>query len=72
MILGIAYFVIGRLRIAAGRSGIKVQRFNAFERFLHWLTATSFVVLAITGLNISFGKVLLLPLIGPEGVHWAV
>ena len=66
VILGIAYFVIGRLRIAAGRSGIKVQRFNAFERFSHWLTATSFVVLAITGLNITFGKVLLLPLIGPE------
>jgi formate dehydrogenase subunit gamma len=66
VILGIAYFVIGRLRISGGRSGTKVPRFTAFERFSHWLTATSFVVLALTGLNLTFGKVLLLPLIGPQ------
>ena len=41
-------------------------RFRAFERFAHWLTAVSFVVLGITGLNITFGKLLLLPLIGPD------
>ena len=64
--MALAYFVIGRLRIAAGRSGIRVPRFNAFERFSHWLTAASFVLLALTGLNITFGKVLLLPLIGPD------
>jgi formate dehydrogenase subunit gamma len=43
-----------------------VRRFNAFERFSHWLTAISFVVLGLTGLNITFGKLLLLPVIGPE------
>jgi formate dehydrogenase subunit gamma len=43
-----------------------VHRFNGLERFSHWLTATSFIVLALTGLNITFGKFLLLPLIGPE------
>ena len=42
------------------------MRFNAFERFVHWMTATCFVVLAITGLNITFGRPTLLPLIGPE------
>jgi formate dehydrogenase subunit gamma len=61
-----AYFVIGRVRISAGRSGRKVLRFNGFERFAHWLTAVSFVVLGLTGLNITFGKALLLPLLGPE------
>jgi formate dehydrogenase subunit gamma len=65
VVLGIAYLAIGPLRIAAGRSGIKVHRFNSLERFSHWLTATCFVVLALTGLNITFGKVVLLPLIGP-------
>jgi formate dehydrogenase subunit gamma len=35
-----------------------------FERFAHWLTAVSFVVLCLSGLNITFGKRLLLPLIG--------
>ncbi|CUU20959.1 formate dehydrogenase subunit gamma [Bradyrhizobium sp. JR7.2] len=60
------YFVMGRLRISAGRSGQKILRFNAFERFAHWLTAVSFVILALTGLNITFGRITLLPLIGPE------
>src|SRR5262245_44770378 len=62
--LAAAYLLLGRLRISAGRSGGKVPRFPAFERFAHWLTAVSFVVLGITGLNITFGKHLLLPLIG--------
>jgi formate dehydrogenase subunit gamma len=62
--LAAGYFLLGRLRISAGRSGRKVLRFKAFERFAHWLTAVSFVVLGITGLNITFGKHLLLPLIG--------
>jgi formate dehydrogenase subunit gamma len=60
------YFVMGRLRISAGRSGQKILRFNSFERFAHWLTAVSFVILALTGLNITFGRITLLPVIGPE------
>jgi formate dehydrogenase subunit gamma len=66
VILAAAYRVIGRLRISAGRSGQKILRFKAFERFAHWLTAVSFVVLGLTGLNITFGKILLLPVIGPD------
>jgi len=62
--LAAAYFLLGRLRISAGRSGRKVPRFKAVERFAHWLTAVSFVVLGITGLDITFGKHVLLPLIG--------
>ena len=65
-LLAIAYLITGRQRILAGRSGTKVHRFSGFERFSHWLTATSFVILGLTGLNITFGKRLLLPLIGPE------
>src|SRR4030081_3566548 len=66
VLLALAHLIIGRIRIAAGRSGQKILRFKAFERFSHWLTAVSFVVLGLTGLNITFGKILLLPLIGPE------
>jgi formate dehydrogenase subunit gamma len=65
-LLALAYFIIGRVRIAEGRSGKKILRFKAFERFSHWLTAVSFVVLGVTGLNITFGKIVLLPLIGPD------
>ena len=64
--LAAAYFVLGRLRISAGRSGRTVPRFKAFERFAHWLTAVSFVVLGFSGLNLTFGKRLLLPLIGND------
>ena len=33
---------------------------------MHWLATFCFIVLALTGLNITFGKELLLPLIGPR------
>jgi formate dehydrogenase subunit gamma len=66
VVLGAAYLIIGRLRITAGRSGQKIVRFKAFERFAHWLTAVSFVILGLTGLNITFGKILLLPIVGPD------
>jgi len=62
----IFYLVRGMVRIQAGRSGRVIVRFNAFERFVHWMTATCFVILAISGLNLTFGKDLLLPLMGPE------
>jgi len=66
VVLGAAYLITGPLRISEGRSGRKVLRFNSLERFSHWLTAASFVVLGLTGLNITFGKLVLLPIIGPE------
>jgi formate dehydrogenase subunit gamma len=65
-VLGAAYLIIGRIPISGGRSGRKILRFRAIERFAHWLTAASFVVLGLTGLNITFGKVLLLPVVGPD------
>jgi len=64
VLLGLAFLILGRLRISAGRSGKKIKRFSAFERFSHWLTASSFVLLGLTGLNITFGKIVLLPLMG--------
>src|SRR6202043_1691556 len=60
------YLVRGMVRIESGRSGRVLVRFSGFERLVHWMTASCFIVLAITGLNITFGKRLLLPLIGPE------
>ncbi len=60
------YLMRGMVRIENGRSGRTLERFNAFERFVHWMTAACFIVLALSGLNITFGKSLLLPLIGPE------
>ena len=65
-VLLLFYLIRGMVRIEAGRSGRTLVRFNAFERFVHWMTATCFIVLALSGLNITFGKELLTPLIGAE------
>jgi formate dehydrogenase subunit gamma len=60
------YLARGMVKIENGRSGRKIVRFNGFERFVHWMTAACFIILSISGLNITFGKPLLLPLMGPE------
>jgi formate dehydrogenase subunit gamma len=60
------YLLRGMVRLESGRSGRVLVRFSALERLLHWMTATCFIILAISGLNITFGKPLLLPLMGPE------
>jgi formate dehydrogenase subunit gamma len=65
-ILVIFYLWRGMVMIKSGRSGRRIERFNGFERFVHWMTATCFIILALSGLNITFGKPLLLPLVGPE------
>jgi formate dehydrogenase subunit gamma len=66
-VLAVFYFTKGRIMLEQGEdTGRKILRFNAFERFVHWLTAASFIVLAISGLNYIFGKRLLMPLIGPD------
>jgi formate dehydrogenase subunit gamma len=65
-VLVIFYLARGMIKIENGRAGRTVVRFNAFERFVHWLTAACFIVLAISGLNITFGKSLLLPIMGAD------
>jgi formate dehydrogenase subunit gamma len=65
-LLAIFLMARGRIRVHRGFSGAKILRFASFERFTHWLTASCFVVLALSGLNISFGRILILPLFGPE------
>src|SRR5216684_8665710 len=67
LVLLVAFYLWrGMIRIEGGRSGRTIVRFNAFERFIHWMTATFFVILAISGLNISFGKPVLLKIMSPE------
>ena len=63
-VMVIFYLIRGTVRLESGRSGRTIVRFTAFERFVHWMTASCFIVLAISGLNITFGRPLLLPLFG--------
>src|SRR3954453_18374987 len=65
-LLLVFYLTRGMVRLESGRSGRVLVRFSAFERLVHWMTAPCFVILAISGLNITFGKPLLAPLLSPE------
>ncbi|MBC8337528.1 MAG: formate dehydrogenase subunit gamma [Rhodospirillales bacterium] len=66
VLLALYHALHGPIRIDAGESGRMVERFNFLERFAHWLTASSFVVLALTGLNLLYGRYIVKPLVGPE------
>jgi formate dehydrogenase subunit gamma len=65
-LLAVFYLIRGRIRIEAGPSDERILRFGAIDRFAHWLMAGSFVVLGLTGLNMLYGRHVLLPLIGKE------
>ncbi|MGL5117343.1 MAG: formate dehydrogenase subunit gamma, partial [Beijerinckiaceae bacterium] len=58
------YLKRGKIRVSKGASGKTLTRFNGLERFTHWLTATTFLVLAFSGLNITFGKYVIQPWLG--------
>lgn len=60
------YQIRGKVKISAGRSGRMILRFKFIERFAHWLTAGSFILLAITGVNLLYGKHVLIPILGKE------
>ena len=65
-LLALFFAIRGRIRVESGTSGATVERFNGIERFAHWLTASCFVVLGLTGLNMLYGKHVLLPVLGPD------
>ena len=65
-LLFVFYFVRGRITIDAGPSEDRIMRFGTIDRFAHWLMAGSFVVLGITGLNLLYGRYVLLPIIGKD------
>lgn len=64
--LALALFLLfrGRIRIHGGASGDTVERFNGFERANHWMTATAFILMGLTGLVLIYGKPLLMPVMG--------
>jgi formate dehydrogenase subunit gamma len=65
-VLFLFYLIRGRIRLEKGFSGARIVRFSSFERGIHWLVAGSFIILGLSGLNVSFGKFLVLPLVGED------
>jgi len=69
LLLAFYYLSRGRMPVEGGMSGRTIQRFNLLERSNHWMVASSFIVLALTGLNLTFGRWLVLPILGPEAFY---
>jgi formate dehydrogenase subunit gamma len=66
VLLALFFAIRGRIRVEHGLSGVTIKRFSLIERTGHWLMALAFIILAISGLNVSFGRELILPLIGKD------
>jgi formate dehydrogenase subunit gamma len=62
-----AFFVIsGKDKLEEPPSGERIQRWSQAERVLHWITATLFIIMAITGLSMLFGRRVLIPVMGHD------
>jgi formate dehydrogenase subunit gamma len=69
---GLALFYLARGTMASAKKpGDRViERFSPMDRYAHWLVAIVWVTLAITGLVLSLGKSVVLPLIGYTLFSW--
>ncbi len=64
------YLIRGPIRVDAPLTGRMIERFSPVERIAHWTMAIAFVVLGLTGLLLTFGKYLVLPVIGYTLFGW--
>jgi formate dehydrogenase subunit gamma len=71
VVLAIYHLMTGGYKLQ-GRTGRKILRWPGIDRFIHWYTAVLFIVLAITGLSLLWGRSLLIPIMGKEAfAAWA-
>ena len=68
--IGIFYWRKGPLGGDLVDTGRKIERFTPFERSAHWANAGAFVLLALSGLIMAFGKYFLLPVLGATLFGW--
>jgi formate dehydrogenase subunit gamma len=58
------YWWRGEIMLHEPRTGREIRRFTPWERILHWTTAIAFVILAVSGIFMLFGRYVILPLVG--------
>jgi formate dehydrogenase subunit gamma len=68
--IGLFYWRVGPLGGHSRDTGKLIERFTPFERAAHWSNAGAFVVLALSGLVMAFGKFILLPVMGSTLFGW--
>jgi formate dehydrogenase subunit gamma len=64
------YLWKGPIKVHGQLTGRKIQRFSAWDRTIHWTVAISWVILAISGLLLLFGKYVVLPMFGYTLFSW--
>jgi len=64
------YAIRGTITTESKPGERRIQRFEPADRWAHWLMAITWVTLAITGLILSLGKSVLLPLVGYTLFSW--
>jgi len=71
-LLGLAVFYLwrGRIDVESKPGEPVIERFGPMDRYAHWLLAITWVTLAVTGLILSLGKSVLLPLVGYTLFSW--
>ena len=73
-LLAVVFFVImlffivhGPDRLEEEPSGETLDRWSLPHRLLHWYTAILFILMALTGLSMLFGRAILIPVFGHSG-----
>lgn len=71
VVLALFHLTVGKAKLEK-RTGRKVMRWTIFERFIHWFVAILFIILAITGLSLLYGRAVMIPVMGYEAfAAWA-
>ncbi len=68
--IALFYFGKGTIRLHGKETGRLIERFTYVERAAHWVNAIAFVVLALSGIVMAFGKFFLLPVLGSTLFGW--
>lgn len=71
-VITLFYFVVGRKHLDEPRTGRKLFRWSLLMRSLHWTVATLFITLALTGLNLLYGKFVFRSLFGDAFWGWMI
>ena len=67
----LAFFLYrGPIKVHGQPTGRLIERFTPVERTAHWTMAISFVILALSGIVILWGKHIILPWLGYSGNSW--
>ena len=69
LILGF-YLWRGPLKVHGRLTGRKIQRLSSWDRTIHWTVAITWVILAISGVLLLFGKYVVLPMFGYTVFSW--